>query len=67
MNINKLKDINIKNHTYSYFDYIININDPDLNSVSIDEKPYENILIYDVAYKTPYGAKPLCIIFDKEN
>ena len=23
------------------------------------------ILIYDVPYKTPFGAKPLCIIFDK--
>ena len=26
---------------------------------------YKNILIYDVAYKTPYGAKPLRIVFDK--
>ena len=25
----------------------------------------ENILIYDVAYKTPYSAQPLHIIFDK--
>ena len=24
------------------------------------------VLIYDVAYKTPYGAKPLHIIFYKE-
>lgn len=31
----------------------------------LDEKPYGNILIYDIAYKNPYSAKPLLIIFDK--
>ena len=30
----------------------------------LDKKLYENFLIYDIAYKTPYGAKPLHIIFD---
>ena len=44
---------------------IININDLDLNNILRDEKSYENILIYDVAYKTSYSAKPLRIIFDK--
>ena len=44
---------------------IININDLDLNSILIDKKPCENILNYDITYKTPYDAKPLRIIFDK--
>lgn len=29
------------------------------------EKDFKNILVYEVAYKTPYGAKPLRFIFDK--
>ena len=30
----------------------------------MDGKSYENILVYDVSYKTLIGAKPLGIIFD---
>ena len=36
-----------------------------INNVLLDEKLYENILIYEVLYKTLIGAKPLRIIFDK--
>ena len=36
-----------------FFDNIININDLDLDNSLIDEKPYENVLIYSIAYKTP--------------
>ena len=31
----------------------------------MNEKTHENILICDVSYKNPYGAKLLHIIFDK--
>ena len=31
----------------------------------MDEKSFENILIYDVFYKISIGAKPECIMFDK--
>ena len=31
----------------------------------MDEKSYENILIYDIFYKTLICAKPLRIMFDK--
>ena len=31
----------------------------------MDEKSYQNILIYDISYKTLIGAKPLHIMFDK--
>ena len=33
---NNVKDINIKNHAYYFFDDIININDFDLNKIKID-------------------------------
>ena len=31
----------------------------------MDERSYENILIYDVSYKTLIGVKPLPIIYNK--
>ena len=31
-----------------------------------DEKSYEDILIYDAAYKTPYSVKPLRLILIKQ-
>ena len=39
--------------------------DFDLDDVLIFEKSYENILVYNISYKTLIGAKPLCIRFDK--
>ena len=50
---------------YDYFDDIINTNDLDLDITLLNEKTHENILICDVSYKNPYGAKLLHIIFDK--
>ena len=44
---------------------MININDLNLDNILLNEKSYENILIYGVAYKAPYRAKSLCVIFDK--
>ena len=44
--INNVKDINIKNHTYYFFDDIINIKEFDPNNIKLDEKSYKNILIY---------------------
>ena len=35
---NNVKDINIKNHTYYFFDDIINIKDFDANNIKIDGK-----------------------------
>ena len=35
-----------------YFDFMINLEGFNLNNISIDEKSQENILIYDVSYKT---------------
>ena len=40
----------MKNHTYYFFDDIINIKDFDPDNIKIDEKSYKNILIYYIAY-----------------
>ena len=39
---NELKEINIKNRICYYFDDIININDLDLDNISVDEKSCKN-------------------------
>ena len=43
---NKIKDIDIKNRTYYFFNDIINIKNFNPNNIKIDEKSYKNILIY---------------------
>ena len=47
---NKVKDINIKNHTYYFFDDIINIKNFDSNNIKSNKKSYKNILIYYTGY-----------------
>ena len=72
---NKFKDIDIKNHTYYFFDDIINIKTLDPNNNKIDEKSYKNILIPYIGYGTikdsKYlkinGVNPLYLIFSKVN
>ena len=49
---NKIKDTDVKNHTYYFFDDIINIRSFDANKIKIDEKSYKNILIYYIGYVT---------------
>ena len=45
-----IKEINIKNRTYYFFDDIINIKDFDSNLLKIDKKSYKNIDIYYIGY-----------------
>ena len=54
---NKIKDIDIKNPTYYFFDDIINIKNFDPNKIKIDEKSYKNILIYYIGYMTIKDSK----------
>ena len=61
----KSKDINIKNGTCYYFDDIIKIEDFNFGNILIDEKSYENVLVYSILYKTLIGAKPIRIRLDK--
>ena len=54
---NKVKDIDIKNRTYYFFNDIINIKNFDPNNIKIDEKPYKNILIFYLGYITIQDLK----------
>ena len=47
-----IKEINIKNRTYYFFDDMINIEDFDPNLLKIDKKSYKNIDIYYIGYIT---------------
>ena len=71
---NKVKDINIKNYTYYFFDDIINVKNFDPINIKIDEKSYKNILIYiryvtikDSKYAKINSVNPLYLIFSKVN
>ena len=61
----KLKEIDVKNRACYYFHGIIKIEDFNLDIILIDEKSYENILVYKIPYKNLIDAKPLPIRFDK--
>ena len=65
MKNNELKKVKIKNLTCYYFDEIIKFEDFDRDNNFLDEKSYENILVYNISYKTLIGAKLLCIRFDE--
>ena len=52
-----VKDINIKNRTYYFFNDIIYIENFDPNNIKIDEKSYKNILIYYIGYVTMKDSK----------
>ena len=47
-----IKEINIKNQTYYFFDDMINIKDFDSNVPKIDKTSYKNIDIYYIGYIT---------------
>ena len=47
----ELKEIIVKNGTRFYcYDDIIEIEDFDLDNISVDEKPYKNVLVYNISY-----------------
>ena len=68
----RVKDINIKNRTYYFFNDI-NITDFDLDNIKIDEKSYKNILIYYIGYVTIkkdlkiYNVNTLYLVFGNVN
>ena len=72
---NKVKDIDIKNRTYYFFNDIINIEnfDPNNINIKIDEKSYKYVLIYFIGYVTIkeylkiYSVNPLYLIFRNVN
>ena len=48
----QVKEINIKNQTYYFFDDMIDIRNFHSNLLKIDKKPYEDIDIYYIGYIT---------------
>ena len=64
-----VKIINTKNHTYYFFDSIINIKDFNPNNIKTDKKSYKKILVYHIGYVTiikdlkMYSVKPFHLIF----
>ena len=54
---NKVKEIDIKNQTFYFFDDIINIKNFDPNNIKIDEKSSKNILISYIRYVTIKESK----------
>ena len=61
----ELNKIDIKNHACYLFNDIIKIEDFDLDNILIDEKSYEDILVYNISYKILINSKPLRIRFNK--
>ena len=72
---NNFKGIDIKRHTYYFFDDIINIKYFDPDKIKVDEKSYENIFIYYIGYVMIKDSKyininienPLYLIINKVN
>ena len=65
MNSNdELKETDIKNRTSYYLDHKIKNKDFNLDNILIDKKSNENILVYNISYKS-FSAKPFRIALDK--
>ena len=47
-----IKEINIKNRTYYFYNEIIDIKTFDSNMLKLDKKPYKNLHIYNIGYVT---------------
>ena len=65
MKYNELKKVSIKYRECYYFDDKIKFKDFDLDNILLDEKPYDNVLVYNISNKDLIGSKPLRISFDK--
>ena len=70
----KVKQIEIKNRTYCFYNDIINIEEFDSNLLKIDKKLYKDIDIYYIGYITInkigdceniYNVNPLYLIIGK--
>ena len=72
---NKIKDKDMKNRTYYFFNDIVNIKNFNSNNIKTDEKSYKNILIYyigcvaikDSKYVKINSIHQLYLIFNKVN
>ena len=63
-----IKEINIKNRTYYFFNDMINIKNFDSNLLEIDKKSYKNIDLYCIGYTTIedlHSVNPLYLTIDE--
>ena len=65
MENNEFEKVRIKNRTCYYFDDIIKLEDFNVDNILIDENSHENVLIYDISYKTLIDPKLFRVIVDK--
>ena len=69
----EVKQINIKNRTYSFYNDIIDIKNFDERLLKIDKKSYKNISIYNIGYMTIddckhiHSVNPLYLHIDHAN
>ena len=71
--MSQIKEINIINSTYYFFDDMINIKNFDSNLLKVDKKSYKNmdicyigyITMKDLDYINIHSVNPLYLIFDK--
>ena len=61
MENNEFKKVRIKYRTCYSFDGIIKLEHFDLDNILLDKKLHENILIYDISYKT-LVIQNLCVL-----
>ena len=68
-----IKQIDIKNRTYYFYNDMINIKKFDSNLLKIDKKSYKDIGIYNIGYimvkkiddyENIYSVNPSCLIID---
>ena len=62
---NELKEIDIKNRVWYYFDNIINSTKINFGNIFSITKSYENISVYINSNESPTGPKPLRMRFNK--
>ena len=72
----EVKQINIKNRTYYFYNDIIDLKDFDARLLKIDKKSYKNIGIYNIGYitikkiddcETIYSVNPLYLLVNHAN
>ena len=61
----EFKEIDIKNRAWYYFDDTIGNFNNNFDNISLDQRFYENISVYDISQKTSTGSKPWRIKFNK--
>ena len=72
----EVKQINIKNRAYYFYNDIIDLKNFDARLLKIDKKSYKNIGIYNIGYitikkiddcKNIYSVNPLYLLIDHAN